>query len=331
MDRSSPRYAQRSVIEHDPSQLPDRNFGSVVPDENAFSKGQTWPKEKTSPLDELFFQSGYRSGTPQRISSRTGSNLPGKVEGSPPKDWKIETEYYPYYAAYQEAPNPRTTQDLLQKLQPTISKAVRTYGGDPNDPVLKARAKVLTIEALRKYNPKQAKLSSYLLTHLQALRRYSAKRNMVVSIPERLAIERQMLHKKEQELEDNFGREPTDEELADALGVSLRRIQKIRSLPSVVAESTLVQSNSEDEDGGAFDPEVVDLQQSGKTAWRQVVYNSLGPQDKLIMEHTLGLNGKKVLSGNQLASKLGVSEAFISQRKQKIQEMLNDPKSLEFI
>lgn len=341
MERRSARNSQRSVIEHEdafetedlfrPSSSPSFEEGASP---NKFGPEQDAPWSTS--VDALFLSPG--SGPSARRNSSAGttsgnvgkSSFPTSTTVSSPKGWKLESEYYPYYSEYLAQPNPKTTQALIQKLSPVITKAVKTYGGDVNDPVLRAKAKVLAIEALNKYDPKKAKLSSYLLVHLQALRRYSAKRNMIVSIPERLGMERQLLYRKEQELEDELGREPTDEELADALGISIKRIQKIRMLPSVVSESTLLNVNTEDEES-VYDPEVVDLRDSGKLAWRQVVYNSLDPRDKLIMEHTLGMNGKKILDGKQLARRLGVSEAYISQRKQKIQEMLNDPKSLEFL
>jgi DNA-binding NarL/FixJ family response regulator len=41
------------------------------------------------------------------------------------------------------------------------------------------------------------------------------------------------------------------------------------------------------------------------------------------MEHTLGMNNKKVLSNQEIARKLGLSPGAISQRKARIQQLLD--------
>jgi predicted transcriptional regulator len=41
------------------------------------------------------------------------------------------------------------------------------------------------------------------------------------------------------------------------------------------------------------------------------------------MEHSLGLNGKKKLSGRRIAAKLGLSPSAVSQRGARIQQQLD--------
>jgi len=67
------------------------------------------------------------------------------------------------------------------------------------------------------------------------------------------------------------------------------------------------------------------------SAWHSFVYDSLGDVDKLIMEHSFGLNGKKQLSNQQIAAKLRVSPAAISIRKNKIQQELDKRDNLNLL
>jgi DNA-directed RNA polymerase specialized sigma subunit len=42
------------------------------------------------------------------------------------------------------------------------------------------------------------------------------------------------------------------------------------------------------------------------------------------MEHTLGLNGKKVLANTEVAKRLSISPGAVSQRKSRIQSRLDE-------
>jgi hypothetical protein len=62
--------------------------------------------------------------------------------------------------------------------------------------------------------------------------------------------------------------------------------------------------------------------------WREMVYDDLNAQDRKIMEYTLGLNGRKPMSNQEVARKLGKSPGLISQRKKYIQEQLDQEQEM---
>jgi len=68
--------------------------------------------------------------------------------------------------------------------------------------------------------------------------------------------------------------------------------------------------------------------QSARDAWVQIVYDELPSLDQKIMELSLGLHGRKPLSNLEIAKKLGRSPGAISQRKAKIQELLDQEQDL---
>ena len=120
--------------------------------------------------------------------------------------------------------------------------------------------------------------------------------------------------------EDDHGREPSVGELADMTGLNTRRIEKLlngntvindtSSLSEESQESTFTQKDVTDED------------------YFEYVYSSVGPIDQKIMEWTSGMHGKPQLSNGMIASKLGISAAAVSQRKNKLLQMLSDVRSV---
>lgn len=228
----------------------------------------------------------------------------------------LEPEFKDVYDTWKAAPSPETNTKLIGALEPVIQKGMQSYG--VNDPVGYSRARLMTLDAVRKYDPRRASLQSHILTNLQGLRRATTNQQNFVRIPERLAIESQRLHEAQQQLQDDLNRLPSDNELADHMGVPLKRLAQIRRARSGYAGSQ-VQSEDTQEDPSSRVPG----QSRAAELWTQIVYDDLGPIDQKIMEHTLGLNGQDRLSNQEIAAKLGRSPGAITQRKLKIQQLLD--------
>ena len=64
-------------------------------------------------------------------------------------------------------------------------------------------------------------------------------------------------------------------------------------------------------------------QQEMENYWTEIVYQYLGPVDQNIMEMALGMHGQKKLSNLEIAKKLNRSPGAITQRKVRIQDLLN--------
>jgi DNA-directed RNA polymerase specialized sigma subunit len=159
------------------------------------------------------------------------------------------------------------------------------------------------------------------MVQLQGLRRHSAREQQVVSMPERVALDLHKLSLAENELRDSLNRDPSDAELSEHVGLSPKRIGYIRTARPAYAEGTINASSMTDEDQGGFSPSV--QQQGVEPHLLGFVYHGLEPVDQVIMEHTLGLHGKKILSKQEIAKRVGISPAAISQRSARIQEKLN--------
>ena len=212
------------------------------------------------------------------------------------------------------------TAELLRRMQPTIRSAMTSYAPGM-DSQLGVKAAHLTLDALRGFDPtKGAEPTTYVFHNLKRLSRYGAKASSIIPQPEGFALEQKKVHEAIERFTDDNRREPSMVELADYTGLSVKRLRKLLDANTVVNESsTLTDDSGKDT-----------MTQSGLTDndYFEYVYASVGPIDQKIMEWTSGLHGVKPLSNNDIAKKLRISPAAVSQRKGKIQQLLSDVRSL---
>jgi RNA polymerase primary sigma factor len=230
----------------------------------------------------------------------------------------LEPEYEPAYTAWKKSPGPAETSALLDNLHPSIEGAVRTHTGNV-DPLLLSRGRAMALRAVRSYDPRRSRLQTHIYNQLQGLKRVAGQQGQVVRVPERIALDRRHLDEHEASLAAELGREPSDAELADRSGVSLRRLRRVRTYHPAAAE-------------GAFGPEAdLATDAPGRSPWttaHQMVYDDLAPMDQKIMEYTFGLGGRKPLANQEIARRLKRTPGAISQRKAVIQRLLDEGASL---
>jgi DNA-directed RNA polymerase specialized sigma subunit len=190
---------------------------------------------------------------------------------------------------------------------------------------LHSKARLLAIDAFGRYDPGRAKLRTHLMSHLQGLRRASAQEQQIIGIPERVGLDLYKLRMGENELEDQLGRTPSDQELSEHLMLSRKRIRYIRNAQPGLSEGALMPEGDSGESSG-IGPAVAGRQSD---TWHDFVYQDLDPIDQVIMEHTTGLHNRPVLSKQQIAAKLKLSPGAISQRAAKIQEKLDKKDELK--
>lgn len=234
----------------------------------------------------------------------------------------VSPEFDNLYSTWKTNQTPETNTKVLAAVQPVIDSALSSYAGADYSPTLKSRARLMALKALNTFDPARGNVRTHLLSQLQSLRRAAAKEQNIISIPEQVGLDFQHLNNAENELRDQYGRDPTDDELADYTNLSRRRIQKIRKFNQPIAEGTVSRIVDEDSSGGDVASSIPG-QRNATEAWMDFVYEDLGPTDKLIMDMTLGRNGKRRVSTQEIAAKLRLTPGAISQRAAKIQAMLD--------
>ena len=240
-------------------------------------------------------------------------------------DYKLEKNFHEPYHTWKADPTPENADLVLNAVQPITDKAVRQFVGLNPSPTIRSKAKTMALKALQSYDPTRAQLNTHLLNQLQGLRRANVHEQRMMAVPEQVALDWKHLYDAETEHKGEIGSEPSDMELADKTGLSLKRIKYVRQMKPSIAEGVYMQPTSEDE---VFSPAVQGAREPSDRAWVDFVYHDLPPIDQKILEHSLGLHGKPKLTNQDIAHKLGISPAAISQRRTKIQAMLDRQEEL---
>jgi len=232
----------------------------------------------------------------------------------------LEDEFREPYETWKADMSPAANAAMLKTLDPAIRKGIQTHVGEPT-PLMLGRGRRLALEGLRSYDPSRARLQTHMFNQLQGLKRIARQQGQVISVPERVIFDKARLDEMNQELQDKLGREPTDSELANRTGFSQKRITHVRRFVPGMTEGQL----------SAVDPGLspgLAAQQSARDMWVEMVYDELPPLDQKILEWSIGMHGRKPLSNMEIAKKLGRSAGAISQRKLKIQELLDKEEDL---
>lgn len=231
---------------------------------------------------------------------------------------KLEKDFAEPYAAWKSAPGPETAAGLLGSLSPVLDRGLRAFAPDAG-PSARGHAKRIVLDALPKYDATSGPLAPFLMSHLQGLRRMTAESSQPVRAPERMRLQHAALTRAAADVYEETGRDPTDSELADRLGLPHHRIAAVRKAVVQPFNTGFLESTDPEGSGPAVD---------GRDELAQkFVYHGLSPDDQLILEHTLGWNGKPVLSNQEIARKLRISPPAISQRKSRIQAAIDSAKT----
>jgi DNA-directed RNA polymerase specialized sigma subunit len=205
---------------------------------------------------------------------------------------------------------------VLDDLDPAINAEIQRFSGPK--PLLRSRARVLAVKAVRSYDPAGgAKLRSWVVTQLQPLSRYNNALKPVYA-PEDAARKSYAVAKAFDAFVDEHGRDPTDEELADAVGISVARLRKVRRMtPAVVNEP---HAAGEGDDA----PEYAVYAANPVRAAADAVYGGLDARDRRIFDLRTGSHGQSPLQGQDIAALLRVSPAFVTQRANAIASRIVD-------
>jgi len=213
----------------------------------------------------------------------------------------------PLHTKWKETQKPKDMAALLKGMRPLIESQLGRYKGTLPPAALRGQAKKFAIQAVRNFDPtKGAKLTTHVVNGLQQLHRKNYEAQSAFRLSEELQRGVGAYQRSQQNLQNELGREATAEELAQDLAWPLPKVQRMarQSRGEVSAEDLLY--DPADPYQESYDP-VVDL-----------VYHDLAPKDKLIMELATGYGGKAKMAKKDIAAKLGISPARVSQRSLKI-------------
>ncbi len=234
---------------------------------------------------------------------------------------RLEPAYKPVYDAWKQSDTDESRNAVLHAMTPLIDRTVKSVAGsDPN--YMRIRAKLLVLNSLPKYDPKHSALETYMTHQLMPLRRTARQQMNILGLPDRMLVAATQLDGAELELSDELGRPPTTLELSDKMHISPKQIERLRRMTHARNTGSYAVADEEGQVGGAGA-----VSRNLSEQYRhQFVLSALqrDPKSALIYEHDNGLHGRAAISTADLAKKLGLSAGAISQRRNKIAEVVNN-------
>jgi len=223
----------------------------------------------------------------------------------------------PEYDEWLADPTPERMAGVVRALDPAITAEVQNYAGPK--PLLRGKAKALAIKAVRTYDPTRgAQLRSWVVTQMRPLSRYTQQLRPVHA-PEVAIRQAAEVNRVSTEMSDELGYDPSLEELADRTGISIKRIQRIRhQVKPAISESAFTPTaEGQSTLPGTTEPDLLGPAEDA-------VYESLSTRDKTIYDLKTGKHGKVAIPNMEIAKRLGVTPALISQRSQQIALQIQD-------
>lgn len=220
------------------------------------------------------------------------------------------------YADWLRDKSPENMSKVLAAYAPTINSEITRYSG--SQPLLRSRARVLAVKAVKTFDPMSgARLNSWIVTNLKPLSRYSIQQRDI-HIPEVAARQAAAVDAAVRSLSDELGRDPTDDEVADEIGISVKRVADVRKKAvATVSSGRFDEAGDDDYSGtpGVVEPSKVPFAQ-------EAVYRDLSDSDKFIFDSATGSHGARKIPAVEVARRLGVSPASVSQRAKAIGEQI---------
>jgi RNA polymerase primary sigma factor len=182
------------------------------------------------------------------------------------------------------------------------------------------------IKAVERFNPKKgAKLSTYSAWWIkQGIKRALANQSKTIRLPVHVVDKLFRMRQVAVRLQELLGREPTEQELGDELGMNPTKIARLRA--ASVRPTSLDAPLGDDQEGDRIADVVKDentctpyehLEEKTKTHMVHQLLDNLDPREAQILRHRFGLNG----SGEQTLDEIGRDFGLTRERIRQIQEI----------
>lgn len=178
------------------------------------------------------------------------------------------------------------------------------------------------MKAVERFDPaKGGKLSTYGAWWIkQSIKRALANQSKTIRLPVHLVDKISRMRRTSTVLQDQLGREPSDEELADELGVSTYKVQEMKrasirpaSLDAPLADEP-ESANFADivQDESASDP-YSDLEKRTVQSMLDSLLNSLPEREAKILDYRFGLSGGEERTLEEVGAYFGVTRERVRQ------------------
>src|SRR4026207_414139 len=177
------------------------------------------------------------------------------------------------------------------------------------------------MKAVERFDPaKGGKLSTYGSWWIkQSIQRALANQTKTLRLPVHLVDKISKMRRVAMKLQEEFGREPTDDELGEELGISAARVAQMRT--AAIRPASL-DAPIGDDDSNNFSEVVQDenadtpyeqLEEKTVTRMLQEMAKTLDPREATILRYRFGLDGGSEKTLEEVGQKFGVTRERVRQ------------------
>ena len=184
-----------------------------------------------------------------------------------------------------------------------------------------AEGNIGLMHAVDRFDPgRGAKLSTYAAQWIkQAIKRALAEQSRIVRVPSQMANKATRMRRVSAQLSDELGREATEEEISEELGISVAKIARLRAIGLRPAS---LDAPVADDDETALSEIIADeqaptplelLREKDFLGEIDTVLESLDKREATIIEHRFGLHGLAAKTLEQVSEMIGVTRERVGQ------------------
>jgi len=177
------------------------------------------------------------------------------------------------------------------------------------------------MKAVERFDPsKGGKLSTYGSWWIkQSIKRALANQSKTIRLPVHLVDKISRMRKTAMKLQEIFGREPTDEELAEEMGMSTSRVAQMRT--AAIRPASLDAPIGDDESNNFAevvqdenaDTPYEQLEEKTVTRMLRDMVKTLDPRESTILQYRFGLDGGSEKTLEEVGVKFGVTRERVRQ------------------
>lgn len=204
---------------------------------------------------------------------------------------------------WQATRRPDDLRPVMDQLKTPIESAVRANPNlSPN--LVRAKARTLTLEALRTYDPEQgANLQTHVTNYLKPLALRGGEMSRAVPSSRYYTEMKTKIGKATEDYRQIHGEDPDDDYLEKTTGIPRSRFSNLRRKSLEFVESEM--DFQPDDDGADYSRRL--------NTWMSLVYHDLADKDREIVDMRLGRgdHGGKPMGIADVAERIGMSVGYV--------------------